>query len=497
MKNLNKKLNVLHVCLLAAGRKCTVVGGGKVALRKTLLLLDSNAQVTVISPELHNDLQDLANNGNITHIARAFIETDIDNNFLVFAATNDVATNKKVLEYSKKAGIYACSIDKTWIDGDFVTPASFRHGDLSIAVSTGGKSCRRSKMIKESILRHIELMDSAEILVIGTSHNYLSINARESFHLTGKKLEDVADMLKQVSGIHEFAILNTCNRIELLAVVSNSSSTEKIIKRILQFDKLEQSQFYIKHGYDAFAHLSVVIAGLLSQTPGENHIVGQVKNAISEAVTNGWASGMIQQWLSSALHVSKNIRNSTSPILHNQEIEDLCLKYLKSEIIDWSSARVMVIGTGIIGKNIVNYLLAEKHKTVWCYHRNIPELSENKKAFITLCDINEMKEKISNVDVVICATSSDGHVIHMGHTPFFDQTRRTVIIDLAMPRNVSSDINGIAGVIKVIDLDDLKHWYRRECADMARILEISKEIIKQHQDMYEKLTESFQGRNQK
>ena len=70
-----------------------------------------------------------------------------------------------------------------------------------------------------------------------------------------------------------------------------------------------------------------------------------------------------------------------------------------------------------------------------------------------------------------------------------------IVVDLAMPRNVAPELNGLAGSIRVVDLDDLKHWYRREVADMARIFEVSKEIVQQHKEMYEKLTQSFQGRN--
>ncbi len=497
MNAFNKKVNVFHACLLTDGKRCTVVGGGKIALRKTLLLLASDALVTVVSPELHEDIQKLVDQGTITHIAREFNAADINGNFLVFAATNNLETNQAVLDCSKENGVYACSIDRTWIDGDFVTPASFKKGDLSIAVSTGGKSCRRSKMIKESLYRHVEMVEDAEIMIMGTSHNYLSIDEREAFHLTGKKLENVAEMLMQVLGVHEFALLNTCNRIELIAVVSRSHSIEGILQRIMHFDKLDKGNFYIKRGYDAFSHLSVVTAGLLSQTPGENHIVGQVKTSVTEAVNKGWASGMIQQWLSSSLHISKAIRNVTSPIIHNQEIEDLCLQYLSTESTNWNESEVMVVGAGVIGKSIVEHLLDNGHKVTWCYHHNKPDISPKDNKQLTVCDMNAMKEHIGSADIVICATSSDGYVINMGHVPFFDQTRNTTIIDLAMPRNVSPDINETSGVAKVVDLDGLKHWYRREVADMSKIFELSKIIVKQHQDMYEKLTESFQGWNQK
>jgi glutamyl-tRNA reductase len=110
--------------------------------------------------------------------------------------------------------------------------------------------------------------------------------------------------------------------------------------------------------------------------------------------------------------------------------------------------------------------------------------------------MNEVRDNLASADVVLCATASEGHVLHMGHAPFFDQERCTVVVDLAMPRNVAPELDGVADSIRVLDLDDLKHWYRREKADMARIFEISNNVLEQHRDMYDKLLTSFQGRNQ-
>ena len=484
--------SVFPVGLLATGRPCLVVGGGKVALRKTRLLLDAGAEVTIVSPDLVPELKECVERMNVRYIDRQFNSDDVPGCFLVFAATDDAAVNRRVLECCRSRDVLGCSVDSTWVDGDFVTPATFRKNDLTVSVSTGGKSCRRSKLVKESLARHVEMVESAGLIVMGTSHNYLSIREREPFHLAGRRLQNVADMLAQVWGLHEFALLNTCNRIEFMGVATRSASVEKVLKRILRFDQLESDGFYIKRDNDAFAHLSVMNAGLLSQTTGENHIVAQVKDAVAKATEEGWAAGMMQQWLSCALHISKDIRRETAALLHGQEIEDLCLNYLETELPDWRRQRVMVVGAGVVGMSIVRQLTAQGRRVTWCYHCNKPGIPKDCERLVELCTMNAVKDRVAIVDVIICATSSEGHVLHMGHAPFFDQERSTVIVDLAMPRNVAPDLNGIADSIRVVDLDDLKHWYRRKMADMARIFELSKEVVEQHADMYEKLIVSFQ-----
>jgi len=486
---------VFPVGMLAEGRPCAVVGGGKVALRKAELLLAAGADVMVISPDLHEDLARLVGEGAVRHVARGFEAGDVDGCCLVFAATNDIGVNTAVLKACRDCGIPACSVDKTWTQGDFITPATFRKGDITVAVSTGGRSCRRSRLVKDSLARHVDTVETAGLLVMGTSHNYLSLDEREPFHLAGERSEAMAGMLDQVWGLHEFAILNTCNRAEMLAVVTRDSAIESILKRILGYDHLGDDKYYVKRDHEAFAHLAVAMAGLLSQTPGENHIVAQVKDSVSEAVEHGWAGGMMQEWLSSALHVQKHIRAAIAPLLHGQEIEDLCLKYLAAECGDWESRNIMVVGTGVIGQGLVRRLVAEGHKVIWCAHRTEPEIPAGSESNVRLCNMNELRDRVAEVNAIITATAGQGHVLHTGHAPFFDQEHEILIVDLAMPRNVAPELGGLTGHIRVVDLDDLKHWYRREMADMSRAFELGKETVAEHRGMYDKLTAGFTGNN--
>lgn len=488
---------VMPVSLLTQGKPCLVVGGGRIAFRKVGHLLDAGARVTVVSPDVTDEMGALRDAGRIHHAARPFEPDDLEGVFLVFAATNDIAVNHAILEACRQRDVLCCAVDRNWRDGDFVTPATVRKDELTIAVSTAGQSCRRSRMIKESLARHLDKVDSADLMIIGTSHEYLTVNEREPYHLAGKRLEVVASMLMQIWGIHEFMILNTCNRIEIHVVAADHEETRLLLERVMGFDALDPSGYYIKRGMDAFRHSAVLLAGLLSQTPGENHIVAQVKSTIAGAVEQGWGAGMLQGWMSSALHVAKHIRAETQPLLRNFEIEDLCLDYLAAEHSGGMGSHLMVLGAGVVGSGIVRRYFSRvpQGTCTWCYHVNRPEIAAELSDRITLCDFNALRDELASASSIVCATSSPGHVLHQGHSPFLDQERNVTIVDLAMPRNVAPELNGITSKIHVVDLDDLKHWYRREAADMSQIMERSFRIAAEHREMYEKLTSSFQGRN--
>src|ERR687895_2596507 len=81
-------------CLKLTGRRCVVVGGGDIGLEKVEGLLACDGDVTLIAPEAHSALRDLAEEGSIRWERRAYAgATDLEGAFLVIAATNDSEVN--------------------------------------------------------------------------------------------------------------------------------------------------------------------------------------------------------------------------------------------------------------------------------------------------------------------------------------------------------------------------------------------------------------------
>ncbi|QBG49203.1 hypothetical protein EGM51_18030 [Verrucomicrobia bacterium S94] len=493
--NKDQSHNGIHINLFLKGRPCLVVGGGKVAFRKILLLLDTGPELTVVSPEINDEIEELVLTGQIKHIARRFEDDDVIGNTIVYAATNSRGVNRTVLEAARRHHVLCCCVDGNWSKGDFTTPAITRHDKLMVSVSSGGNNCRQSKMVKNSLSRHLKMMDAAHLVVVGTDHNHLNVEEREPFHLTGPRFERAGFMIMQLWGIHEFMMLNTCNRVEIIAAVSTETMENGILRHIMGFTNLKEDKFYIKNGWEAFEHLCLVTGGMLSQTPGENHITSQMKDALELAKQRGWAGNMMQEWISSSLYVSKSIKNEVAPLLHNYEIEDLAIKYLEAHGKNLSESTVMMLGAGMIGKGLVIDSLPEVGKIIWCYHINKPHVPETLADKIELCSFNNMKNRITDADIIVSATDAPGHILHMAHAPFFNQERPVIVIDLGMPRNIDPELDDLSSDVTVVDLDGLKYWYRRELTDMDEILARSKKIAKANRNLYDKIANSFKSGN--
>ena len=120
-------------------KRVVVIGGGDVAERKVGSLADTGASIIVISPEVTPKLAALAKEGGVELHRRGYVEGDCRGAALVFSATGDLEVNIAVWKEASASGIPANTADQPDLC-DFIMPAVVRRGELTIAISTGGKS---------------------------------------------------------------------------------------------------------------------------------------------------------------------------------------------------------------------------------------------------------------------------------------------------------------------------------------------------------------------
>lgn len=121
------------------GRKCLVVGAGKIAADKVAGLLIHGARVEVVSPRAVRRIQELERKGKIVWRHRKFTSGDLDGAFLVVAATNSSTINQAVFRACKVRDVLCNAVDDP-LHCDFFYPAVVRRGPLQIAISTNGQS---------------------------------------------------------------------------------------------------------------------------------------------------------------------------------------------------------------------------------------------------------------------------------------------------------------------------------------------------------------------
>jgi siroheme synthase-like protein len=133
------------------GRPVIVIGGGHVGAEKVRGLLAAEAAITVVSPELIDELREHADGGRITHVARAYEERDLDGDYeFVMVATDDGAINAEVAAAGKRRGLWVNAADDP-TNCDFILPAVVRKGKITLAASTSGTSPALARRLREEL----------------------------------------------------------------------------------------------------------------------------------------------------------------------------------------------------------------------------------------------------------------------------------------------------------------------------------------------------------
>jgi siroheme synthase-like protein len=127
------------VNLLVSGRRCVVVGAGRIAARKIEALLAAGADVVVVAPEVGPEVRDWADAGRVRLVERAFTPADLDDAWLATTATGVPEVDHAVFEAGEGRRVWVNSADDP-ANCSFTLTSVVRQGDLVVTIGTGGRS---------------------------------------------------------------------------------------------------------------------------------------------------------------------------------------------------------------------------------------------------------------------------------------------------------------------------------------------------------------------
>jgi siroheme synthase-like protein len=168
------------VNLLVDGRRCLVVGGGRIAARKVEALLDAGADVHVVALDLGEEIRAWRDAGRLTADERAFIPADLDGVWLATAATSDGEVNQAVFDAGEARRIWVNAADDPE-HCSFTLMSVVRQGDLVLTVGTGGRSPALAAWLKDRLAAEFgpEYAVACDLLS----------EAREALRATGRSSE--------------------------------------------------------------------------------------------------------------------------------------------------------------------------------------------------------------------------------------------------------------------------------------------------------------------
>lgn len=120
-----------------SGKRIVIVGGGNIAARRALTLLDFTETLTVVSPDLHPDMASFIQSGRIVWKRKQYSPADLTGADYVLAATNDGSVNDEIYDFCKQQHI-PVNVCTDHTKCDFLFPGIARKGDAVVGMTSGG-----------------------------------------------------------------------------------------------------------------------------------------------------------------------------------------------------------------------------------------------------------------------------------------------------------------------------------------------------------------------
>lgn len=266
--------------------------------------------------------------------------------------------------------------------------------------------------------------------------------------------------------LKEYVILQTCNRVEIFAVVppSELSEAERGITEYWRREAgLTRRTFYSamerSSGIEALAHLFRLAAGLESMIVGEDQILGQVQDALEEAERSGAAGSVLKRVFDKAVKTGREIRFKTKLNKGAVSIGSAAVNLLEQLLGSLEGKKIILIGAGEIATLVGKALALRKTAVIFIASRTYQTAVRlARRLGGRAVRFNSIRDFLTNVDAAILATAAPHPVLTVELVSEALQNRgdnRLLIIDLSQPSNVEEKVKDQPNV-ELCDIDSLR-----------------------------------------
>jgi len=295
--------------------------------------------------------------------------------------------------------------------------------------------------------------DITNFFIAGINYKKTDALLRGEYAINNEQYAGLLEQAKLV-GLNELFVISTCNRTEIYGFTDSAGTLMQLLCSQTQGSLETFAQIaYIKKGIEAIEHLFEVGAGLDSQILGDYEIVGQLKQAVKFSKERGFIGAYMERLINGVLQTSKEIRTKTELSGGTVSVSFAAIQYIKEKISHISKKRILLIGTGKIGrntcKNLVDYLNTKNIMLINRTEGKAVELAE--ELGLMHAPVEQLDEQIQLADIILVATNSAEPIIIKDH---LENSSTKLIIDLSIPYNVEEAAQQLSH-ITLVNVDEL------------------------------------------
>ena len=322
---------------------------------------------------------------------------------------------------------------------------------------------------------------SVELLNFRITYKEAPIHLLEKFAF--KDLNDAHEIFLEHLQMKECLILQTCNRVEIFAVIEEELDLQKIIDYWAVHSKFSTEEFSkiveIVRGEDVIRHLLKLVAGLDSLVIGEDQILGQVKRSYEFSKSNNYLGPFLSIIFEKSIRVGSKVRSLTGINKGRISVGSVAVSLAEESIGRLNDKKILLIGSGE-GASLIAKALKQRNVSFM----NTSRTFERARSFAeSLSGIPIMFEdaltSLHSMDIIFLSTTAPYYLVTQDRIKKTMEAKNTslLIFDLSNPRTVEEGISQIDNVL-LFNLDQIGNivqrnlqWRKEEIQSADKIIE--------------------------
>lgn len=305
------------------------------------------------------------------------------------------------------------------------------------------------------IYNNLNIASTTEGAFFAIGLNYKKADAETRGHFSIPETAQI-NILEEAKkeGISSLTVISTCNRTELYGIASHPF---QLIKLLCQYTKGTTEEFekvsYVYKNKAAVSHLFKVATGLDSQILGDFEIISQLRNGLKRSKKMGLLNAYMERLANAVIQASKRIKNETELSTGATSASFAAVQYIMARVPYVSEKNILLFGIGKIGRNTCENLIKHTHnKHITLINRTKIKAEKIAGKFNLLVkDYANIQSEIAQSDILVVATGAQKPTINK---ELLFLKKPLLIVDLSIPKNVSTDVTENK-LVTLVHLDDL------------------------------------------
>jgi glutamyl-tRNA reductase len=320
------------------------------------------------------------------------------------------------------------------------------------------------------------------LFCIGLSHHTANVATREQF--AGNA---TPESIVRKASCTEALLLTTCNRVEVYAVSDQRVSTDEIARCLVGETNRNSHNyappFYRYEDNKCVQHLFRVASGLDSMVVGESEIFGQAKKAYELARTSGAVGPYLHRLFQRAFRVAKHVRTHTDISRGAVSVGSVAVELAQRIFGKLSQCKVLVLGAGETSERTARALVSRGVTDLRVSNRSLDRACELARAVGgRAVPFDDWTTQCREIDILLTSTASETPLLTSEIlAPMLRERldRPLFIVDIAVPRDVDSNVNEMEGVY-LYDIDSIRSVAEQSLALRRQQVAAAEAIIADH-----------------